>query len=536
MKKACILAAGFGSRLNFSKFSNKALLPVGNRAAISIIMDSIPLDVEIVIAVNYMKEDLIDYLELVEFERKIEFIEVSRISGPGSGPGLSLMECGKALQEPFVLFACDSIPLSNINFSLDHNWIATSKEIETINYLNVSRDLNDYVNKYYDKIRLSNEKIQEEKISSFSGIAGIFNYSDFFNGLESQQNSLSELQVTPGLENLIAKKIKVVDGFDWVDVGNENKYQSYQTKLNFPNQIQKDNEFIYFEKDNTIKFFSSAKKSINMKSRIQYLNGTNPPGVEARGRFLKHKFVQGILLSEVKEKDVMKEFLCFMNEKLWNIKSDIKIEHKSIGESFYKSKTQDRIDLMINQNNIATESIVINDTKIPSLENQIKNVNWKELFNFEPTFFHGDPQPENVIYSNKNWTLIDWRDTFGERVDYGDTYYDLSKIYHALFVSGQSVRLNKFKTIILDRKSVFVDIEIQENHKLMIDEFEEWVKSRNLSLLKIRELSALILLNIAPLHDKEYGTFLYYYGRYLLELNSKGRWINKKYDYTKNSN
>ena len=74
MKKACILAAGFGSRLNFSKFSNKALLPVGNRAAISIIMDSIPLDVEIVIAVNYMKEDLIDYLELVEFERKIEFI------------------------------------------------------------------------------------------------------------------------------------------------------------------------------------------------------------------------------------------------------------------------------------------------------------------------------------------------------------------------------------------------------------------------------------------------------------------------------
>ena len=70
----------------------------------------------------------------------------------------------------------------------------------------------------------------------------------------------------------------------------------------------------------------------------------------------------------------------------------------------------------------------------------------------------------------------------------------------------------------------------------MIDEFEEWVKSRNLSLLKIRELSALILLNIAPLHDKEYGTFLYYYGRYLLELNSRGRWINKKYDYTKNSN
>lgn len=525
MKKACILAAGFGSRLNFSKFSNKALLPVGNRAAISIIMDSIPLDVEIVIAVNYMKEDLIDYLELVEVERKIEFIEVSRISGPGSGPGLSLMECEKALQEPFVLFACDSIPLSKINFSLDHNWIATSKEIETLNYLNVSGDTKGNVNDFYDKIKLNWETIEKEKISSFSGIAGIYDYKVFFQGLKEASAANSESQVMPGFKRLMEKKLRIIDNFSWADVGEQEKFEKYEKEVNHSAQIEKENEYIYFEKNRTVKFYSMESKAQNMNSRLKYLNGVNPPDVKVKGRFLTHKFVVGTLLSELNEKNAMVNFLDFINDKLWKVSGMSDPQQNQLGIVFYKDKTQERVNLMLKNINLEQGQTNINGIQIPSLCDQLKNIDWNNLCTFSQSYFHGDPQPENVIYDNNEWTLIDWRDNFGGQVDFGDKYYDLAKIYHALIVSGQSVRRGKFEVNILKNNEILIKIFIQHNHRIMINEFERWISWNGIDLLKIRELSALILLNIAPLHKKDYGIFLYYYGRYLLELNSRRDWI-----------
>ena len=525
MNKACILAAGLGSRLNFSKFSNKALLPVGNRAAISIIMDSIPLDIEIVVAVNYMKEDLINYLKLVEVERKIEFVDVSRISGPGSGPGLSLVECEKFLQEPFVLFACDSIPLTKINFNLEYNWLATSKEIETLNYLNVSGDKNENVIDFYDKIELTWETIQKENISSFSGIAGIYDYKVFFQGLHEASAGNLELQVMPGFKRLLKKKVRIIDNFCWADVGNQEKYEKFEKKLNHSPQIEKENEYLYFEKNKTVKFYSMKDKAQNMKSRLQYLNGVNPPEVQVKGRFLTHKFVIGTLLSDLNEKSAMINFLDFINDKLWKVSANKNEHHNQLGIVFYKVKTNERLNLMLKNINLEQGITKINGLQVPSLSDQLKNINWDNLCNFGQSYFHGDPQPENVIYENNKWTLIDWRDNFGGQVDFGDKYYDLAKIYHALIVSGQSVRQGKFQVKILENNDILAKIFIQDNHKMMINEFEKWAKLNGMDLLKIRQLSALILLNIAPLHKKEYGIFLYYYGRYLLELNCRRDWI-----------
>ena len=58
------------------------------------------------------------------------------------------------------------------------------------------------------------------------------------------------------------------------------------------------------------------------------------------------------------------------------------------------------------------------------------------------------------------------------------------------------------------RKDVHVEMEIY---------LKKFVKSENLSWEKIETLTALIWLNMAPLHHHPFDKFLYFYGRYNLK-------------------
>ena len=61
--KLCILAAGVGKRmLPLTKNINKALLPVNFKTAITHIIDKFPKDKEIIIAVNYQKTKIKEYI------------------------------------------------------------------------------------------------------------------------------------------------------------------------------------------------------------------------------------------------------------------------------------------------------------------------------------------------------------------------------------------------------------------------------------------------------------------------------------------
>ena len=59
MKTVCILTAGTGSRINkYTKYINKSLLPVKNKAAISHIIENFPEKTDFVIAVGYLKKQV----------------------------------------------------------------------------------------------------------------------------------------------------------------------------------------------------------------------------------------------------------------------------------------------------------------------------------------------------------------------------------------------------------------------------------------------------------------------------------------------
>ena len=101
--KVVILTAGQGVRLrpetdNF----NKALITIGNKTALSRIIENLPEDVEIVLANNYKEDQIKDFVEIAYPDREFDFVHVDK-TGEGYGPGYALLACKGHLQCPFIL-------------------------------------------------------------------------------------------------------------------------------------------------------------------------------------------------------------------------------------------------------------------------------------------------------------------------------------------------------------------------------------------------------------------------------------------------
>ena len=110
----CILAAGSGTRMGpYATWVHKALLPVRDIAAISHIVLKFEAllgeEAHFVVAVGFRAHDVIEYLSLAHPRSKFTFVNVADYSGPGSGPGASLLACREQLPEAFYFVCCDTL-------------------------------------------------------------------------------------------------------------------------------------------------------------------------------------------------------------------------------------------------------------------------------------------------------------------------------------------------------------------------------------------------------------------------------------------
>ena len=174
--KFCILAAGEGTRNNSFKGLHKALLPVNNRPVISIIIDKVPKTVPVVVALGYKGEQVKTYLQNVYPNRIFEFIDVENYSGPGSGPGLSLLKCEKAMQCPFIFTSADTIVDNDFQFlTVDKNWVGVSQVSNTESH-------------EYCLVKINGELVEEyfygnnQNAYAFTGIAGVLDFENFWRG------------------------------------------------------------------------------------------------------------------------------------------------------------------------------------------------------------------------------------------------------------------------------------------------------------------------------------------------------------------
>ena len=121
-----ITTSGIGSRLgNFTKYSNKCLVKVGDIPVITRILNSYPQETNFYITLGHNGDLVKQYLNIAHSNLKFTFILVDKYEGPESSLAYSLLKAKPFLQKPFIYHACDTIVESYVP-DLSKNWIGGS--------------------------------------------------------------------------------------------------------------------------------------------------------------------------------------------------------------------------------------------------------------------------------------------------------------------------------------------------------------------------------------------------------------------------
>ena len=502
MKPAlCILAAGLGSRLeNYSEHINKALLPLDNKAIISHLIDKTPSEYDVIVVLGYKGQMVNEYCLAAHPNRNFTFVEVDKYKGEGSGPGYSIKQAKKHLQRPFIWVTADTVITDKLP-PVEYNWLGLYPT--SIPELYSTAKVKDGL------ITDFTDKSKDGYQNAFIGLAGVYDYSTFWDSVRDDE--------IVGAYYDISKYSEVKEHqFDWYDVGTVDNYIKSQRifKDSVTYSIPKTNgEFLYKVEDNFIKLCSDKDFISGRVKRSAELDGLVPPLNFTGDNLYSYKWKDGKTLYDC-DIDILAEFLYFCSQKMWKpLGSEIDCTN------FYKDKTLSRLDLFLsNRNDSYKKSHIVNGVETEGIDNLISNFDWNSIINGNPTkIFHGDLQFDNVVYGNdRNFYLLDWRQDFNGG-DVGDVYYDLAKMYGGILMSYKLMKKDKNFTCFIDNNLVNYDYNKDDKLIKFRKVYEQWLFDNGYDLLKIKRITSLIFLNMAPLHEKKFGDMLFFKSKKMLQ-------------------
>mgnify|MGYP005631710671 CR=1 FL=1 len=524
--KVLITTSGTGSRLSeLTKYINKALVKIGNKPAISYIIEAYPKEVPLVVTIGYLAEQVKEFLLMAYPDRKFEFVQVYNYEGPGTSLGLSMLQAEQNLQCPFIFHCCDTIVTEDIP-EPTKNWIGgyvMNKEITELPWSQYR------THKVVDgKVVRLNEKGDPDFESAHVGLVGINDYASFWKTLreiyEADKENICHSDV-----HVIAKMIKSGINFElapyqtWLDTGNMDSLErakNYFSKDSFI-VLEKAEQSIYFFDDFVIKFFADEELLNNRVRRGEILKNLVPETEEVGKNFYKYKFIKGDLFADVANEENITDFLQWAKSNLWQeVKEVGDDKFKDACREFYYNKTKERLQNLFASNTVEDKVDIINGEEIPSIYELLEKVDFDWLTNSKQTNFHGDLVLDNVLKTEGGWCLLDWRQDFGGLLQAGDMYYDLAKFNHNLTVNHDIIDQDKFTLDIMEDK-INIDIERKDNLVASQKSFFKYLKNNGHDVSKVRILTAIIWLNMSPLHHNPFNKFLFYLGKLNLwkELN-----------------
>lgn len=498
-----ILAAGLGTRLkHHTKSKNKALIPINNKAIISHIIDKFPESYDMVVAVGYEKDSLIEYCKFAHPNRNFKFVNVDKWENSKIGPGYTTLKCKEYLQRPFYITTADCLIDGNVP-KLDGNWLGVYPTGCPEKYSTAKIDENSNILEFVNK---SDKGFDY----AFIGLASVWDYSIFWNQLES--NSEDTELVSAWYNPVIYPTLKSKE-LKWFDTGNLDDIEKAKEHFNDnPLSLHKEIDEITYKIGNKfLKFNSDKTITKNRTLRGNVMVNLIPTGFYGTNNFISYNWEEGITLYEYNSVNIYNKFLSFLDNVIKNSKT---WTNPDLIKPFYVDKTQSRLDLFIRKygNSYFDDKFEINGKVYPSLKSILEKIN----FNFESNLFynsfHGDLQFDNIIYNStiEKFTYIDWRESFAGNTEGGDLYYDLSKLY-----GGCILPYN----IIKDEKSITVTegvstVEYSHNtsHQLteFIKSYENWLVDHNYDLNKVKLITGLIYLNMSPLHSNKFNKMLWF--------------------------
>lgn len=516
--KVLIPTAGIGSRLSsLTKYLNKSLVSIGTEPVISKIIQMFPQNTEFVIALGYKGNLVKQFLSLAYPDRVFEYVTVDKYEGEGSGLGLTILSCEQFLQEPFVFCSCDTIVTDEIPYP-NKNIVGFAKKNDKSQY----RTLNIIDNKV---VNILEKGFHNENSMPYIGLACIHDWQLFWEKMrEGKENSVRIGEVY-ALEFFAKEDSLYSKEFSWFDTGNQAELQNtinYFKEENEPNILPKQNESIWFINDIVIKYSDDTEFIKNRVDRIKYLDGFVPRIISFTENMYSYKKASGEVLSKIDNLGIFINLLEY-SRTLWKRYSlneyDLKNFRKTC-EKFYYTKTLERLNLYYKNFGVCDSETVVNNIKMPKLLEMLKLIDWEKICSGIPTRFHGDFHFENILYDkvDEKFTLLDWRQNFGDSLVYGDIYYDFAKLLHGLIICHELIHKDRFTIKIgnnvinysFERKPILIDCE---------QFFYHWLNDNDFDVKKVKILTALIYLNIAALHHYPYCHLLYNLGKTMLYEN-----------------
>lgn len=511
--KLLLTTSGVGSRLDeLTKYTNKSLIRVGKKPAISYIIEKYSPNIEIVVTIGYYGNQVKTFLELAYPERKFTFVDVNPYTGDGSSQLFSMLCAKDHLQCPFIFQVCDTIVTDNIP-EPSTNWCAglhfdgNSSQYRTHNVANAKLiKINDKGSSRSDRIHL--------------GICGIYDYHAFWKKSTELYNSdplYSQWSDCHVINDLIINDITFhsIPFVSFMDIGNIEMLEKARKEItdNFYILDKIDESIFIFDKT-VIKFFHDDTIVKNRVKRAKTLGSIVPEIIEVKPNFYKYNFVNGNPLSTSVNTVNFNQLLNWSKKNLWTFIKSTSDAHDCCKE-FYFKKTENRIKKFLSNSNIKDTTHIINGITVPSAIDMLKSIPFSLLCTGDMYNFHGDFILENIIYNNGNFTLIDWRQDFGGSLEGGDIYYDLSKLNHNLTFNHDVANSKLFQ---IDIKGNNVTCDIMRNNMMVECQhiLYEYLKANNLSTLKVDLLTPIIWLNMSPLHEYPINTFLFFFGKYHL--------------------
>jgi NDP-sugar pyrophosphorylase family protein len=512
--KVLVTTSGIGSRLGeLTKFTNKSLVRIGKKPAISYIVELYPPSVPIVVTLGYYGAQVRDFLTLAYPSRKFIFVEVKKFEGKGSSLLYSMIKAEKYLQTPFIYHACDTIVSDKVP-QPSHNWIGGFRGKGSSQYASFDV-LDNEVQEIYDKGTMEPDYLH-------IGLVGINDYKEFWKKAKhiykerpNDGSNNDVFVIRKMLEEGVTFKIKRFR--EWHDTGNVESLLLARKDLDESSFVlEKIDESIFLFDKFVIKFFADEKIALNRVKRAGELGNLVPKIIGAKGNFYKYSFVKGRILSEVFNPDDFGKFLIWSKTKLWKSKKEVSDkEFKDICKDFYYNKTLNRVEKFLSNRSMKDATHIINGRSIPTVKEMLQTIDWGSLCTTEQSMFHGDYILDNILRTKRGYSLLDWRQDFGGLLKSGDLYYDLGKLNHNLTVNHDLINKNLF-TIRVRKDGIICDV-LRKNNLVDCEKvFWEFVKKNGYDGKKIKLITSLIWLSMSPLHTHPFDLFLFYFGKYNL--------------------
>ena len=503
-----ISTVGSGSRMNnINSKLHKSLLPIKDRPILHHLIERIPENAQIYVLIGYLKDQVSDYLAVAFPKLHIELIHVDDWESGKSGTGYSLKHIEELNLESFWYSPCD-LYLEQNPFTmkdLKENTFFYSDQPHTF-----SQVYTWFTSEDSRILKVFVKSLSEAPIQAFTGVMFIKDAREFLSRISRDQLREFVDAIQPD------EKLMILKG--WNDTGNPESYLSIRNKFE-KFDFSKGGEFTFQLKDMIIKWWDNPLVSKQKLRKVSASPSVYPRKVFQKGNFLSYTLAAGDSYYKFVNSDNFLQLLQFLKDEHWtqdstNILADI--------QEFYVEKTNARITSMssdLHQHRF--NPVKVNGVSVRPWSNYLSGIDWQWLLGQAKTSrIHGDLQFDNIIYNevNSEFTLIDWRATFGFQEILGDIHYDFAKMLGGIRLNYLQIKRNEFEFSFSEKTSASsLVIPSAPNAADLENLLNIFVVENGYSWELVRSLVPIIYWNMAPMHSEPFKSFLWNLG--LLEFS-----------------